>query len=68
MFFVGCLLPTACCLLASAFPSLALLAQAAPESGSDNTTIIRIVAGILAVACVVAIIVRRKKKASKEDW
>lgn len=44
------------------------LIQAAPESGSDNTTIIRIIAGVLAVVCVVAIIVRRKRKASKEDW
>ncbi len=44
------------------------LIQAAPESGSDNTTIIRIVAGVLALVCVAAILIRRKRKASKEDW
>ncbi len=44
------------------------LIQAAPESGSDNTTIIRIVAGVLALVCVAAIFIRRKRKASKEDW
>ena len=44
------------------------LIQAAPESGADNTTIIRIVAGVLALVCVVVILVRRKRKASKEDW
>ena len=44
------------------------LIQAAPESGSDNTTIIRIVAGALALVCVAAILIRRKRKASKEDW
>ena len=44
------------------------LIQAAPESGSDNTTIIRIVAGVLALVCVAAILMRRKRKASKEDW
>ena len=48
--------------------ALALLVQAAPEGGGDYTMIIRIVAGVLALACVVAIIVRRKRKASKEDW
>ena len=45
-----------------------LLAQATPETGTDNTTIIRIVAGVLALVCVVVIVLRRKKKASKEDW
>ena len=44
------------------------LFQATPETGSDNTTIIRVVAGVLALVCVVAIVVRRKRKASKEDW
>ncbi len=34
----------------------------------DNTTVIRIVAGVLAIVCVVVILVRRKRKASKEDW
>ena len=48
---------------------ISLLAQAAPETGGmGSTTIIRIVAGVLALVCVVAIILRRKKKASKEDW
>jgi len=45
-----------------------LLAQAASETGSDSTNLIRIVAGILALVCVVAILLRRKKKDSKEDW
>jgi len=44
------------------------LFQAAPETGSDSTNLIRIVAGILALVCVVAILLRRKKKDSKEDW
>ena len=49
--------------------SLALwLIQATPESGSDNTTIIRVIAGVAALVCVVAILARRKRKASKEDW
>lgn len=49
--------------------TLALLAQATPEaSGGDHTTIIRIVAGVLALVCVVAIVLRRKKKAEKEEW
>ena len=43
------------------------LLQATPESDS-NTTTIRIVAGVLALVCVVAILVRRKRKASKQDW
>ena len=44
------------------------LIQEAPASGSDNTTLIRIVAGVLALVCIAAILVRRKRKASKEDW
>ena len=44
------------------------LLQATPEDGSDSTTVIRIVAGVLALALVVVILLRRKKKASKEDW
>jgi LPXTG-motif cell wall-anchored protein len=44
------------------------LIQAAPETGGDSTTIIRIAAGALALVCVVVILVRRKRKASKEDW
>ena len=44
------------------------LLQAAPEGGSDNSTTIRVVAGILALVCVAVILVRRKRKASKEDW
>ena len=44
------------------------LLQTAPESGEDSTNLIRIVAGVLALAIVVFILVRRKKKASKEDW
>ncbi|MBI4484333.1 MAG: LPXTG cell wall anchor domain-containing protein [Acidobacteria bacterium] len=44
------------------------LTQATPESGSDSTTIIRVAAGVLALLCVVAILVRRKRKASKQDW
>lgn len=34
----------------------------------DATTIIRVVAGVLALLFVVAILVRRKRKASKQDW
>ena len=50
--------------------SLALwLFQATPDTPADSsTTMFRVVAGILAVAIVVIIFVRRKKKASKEDW
>jgi LPXTG-motif cell wall-anchored protein len=44
------------------------LLQETPETGSDNTTMIRIIAGVLALVCVVVILARRKKKASKEDW
>lgn len=44
------------------------LLQATPESGSDNTTTIRVIAGVLALVCVVVILVRRKRKASKQDW
>ena len=49
------------------FLALWLLQDAAQE-GSDSTTMIRVVAGVLALAIVVLILVRRKKKASKEDW
>jgi LPXTG-motif cell wall-anchored protein len=44
------------------------LLQETPESGSDNTTMIRVIAGVLALVCIVVILARRKKKASKEDW
>ena len=45
------------------------LLQETPESGTDSTTIIRIIAGVLALAVVIAILVRRKRKAAKEeDW
>ena len=44
------------------------LLQATPEGASDNTTTIRVVAGILALVCVAVILLRRKRKASKEDW
>jgi membrane protein DedA with SNARE-associated domain len=48
---------------------LTFLAQTAPEAGtSDRTMIIRIVTGVLALACVVILILRRKKKAAKEEW
>ena len=43
------------------------LAQAAPETGTDTTTVVRIVAGVLALVCIVVILVRRKRKASRED-
>ena len=45
-----------------------ILLQATPETGSDSTTIIRVGAGVLALLCVIAILVRRKRKASKQDW
>jgi len=49
--------------------SLALwLLQDAPDSGDGNINTIRIGAAILAIVAVVIIFVRRKKKASKEDW
>ncbi len=44
------------------------LMQAAPETGSDSTMTVQIVAGVLALALVVIILVRRKRKASKDDW
>ncbi len=44
------------------------LLQATPETGSDNTTMIRVGAGVLALVCIAVILVRRKRKASKEDW
>lgn len=48
---------------------LTFLAQAAPEAGtSDRTMIIRIIAGVLALACIIGIVLRRKKKAAKEEW
>jgi len=49
------------------FPALWFL-QATPDAGSDNTNIVRIIAGVLAIVCIVVIIMRRKRKASKEDW
>ncbi len=42
--------------------------QATPESGSDSTLMIRVVAGIAALAIVIFILIRRKRKASKDDW
>ena len=44
------------------------LMQVTPEGGSDSTTMIRIVAGVLALVLVIVILARRKRKASKEDW
>jgi LPXTG-motif cell wall-anchored protein len=44
------------------------LMQATPEAGSDPTMMIRVVAGVVALALVVLILVRRKRKASKDDW
>jgi LPXTG-motif cell wall-anchored protein len=45
------------------------LLQATPDTGGDSsTTMIRIGAGIVALALIVIVFVRRKKKASKEDW
>ena len=44
------------------------LIQATPDSGSDNTTMIQVGAGVLALVIVAIILVRRKRKASKEDW
>ena len=43
------------------------LAQAMPGD-IDSTTIIRLAAGVLALVLVVAILVRRKRKTSKQDW
>jgi len=46
-----------------------LLAQAAPEAASSGPSTIQIAAGVLAIACVVIIIMRRKGKQSKgDDW
>jgi LPXTG-motif cell wall-anchored protein len=44
------------------------LLQTTPEDGSDKTTTIRLVAGALALVCIAVILVRRKRKTSKEDW
>lgn len=44
------------------------LLQAAPDAGADSTNTIRYVAGGLALILIVVILVRRKRKASKEDW
>jgi len=44
------------------------LLQAAPEGAPDNTNTIRILAGVAALVCIAVILVRRKRKASKEDW
>jgi LPXTG-motif cell wall-anchored protein len=44
------------------------LLQETPDAGSDNSTMIRVIAGAVALAIVAVILVRRKKKASKEDW
>jgi len=45
------------------------LLQTASETPEDNTTTIRVIAGVLALVCVAIILIRRKKKASKEeDW
>jgi len=44
------------------------LLQEGSEGGLDNTSLIRIVAGALALALVAIILIRRKRKASKEDW
>ena len=44
------------------------LLQETPDAGSDNGTLIRVVAGGAALAIIAVILVRRKKKASKEDW
>jgi LPXTG-motif cell wall-anchored protein len=44
------------------------LLQATPDAAGDNSNTIRIVAGIAALAIVALILVRRKRKTSKEDW
>lgn len=48
--------------------SALILFQESTGGGMDTTNVIRIVAGVLALVCVVAIVLRRKKKASKEEW
>jgi LPXTG-motif cell wall-anchored protein len=44
------------------------LLQETPDTGSDNGTMIRVIAGAAALAIIAVILVRRKKKTSKEDW
>lgn len=44
------------------------LIQDSPDTSSDNSTLIRLGAGVLALVCIAFILVRRKRKASKEDW
>jgi LPXTG-motif cell wall-anchored protein len=44
------------------------LLQETPTAGSDNSNMIRVIAGVAALAIVAIILVRRKKKTSKEDW
>jgi LPXTG-motif cell wall-anchored protein len=44
------------------------LLQATPDAPNDNSNMIRVIAGAAALAIVAVILVRRKKKTSKEDW
>ncbi len=44
------------------------LLQETPEAGTDRTTIIRLGAGVLMLVVIAVIVLRRKRKASKEDW
>jgi LPXTG-motif cell wall-anchored protein len=49
--------------------SLALwFMQDVPETGSDSTTTVRVIAGVVALVLIVIILMRRKRKVSKEDW
>ena len=44
------------------------LLQATPDAANDNSTTIRVIAGVAALAVVAIILIRRKRKTSKEDW
>jgi len=44
------------------------LLQEPPNAGADNSTTIRVIAGVAALAVVAIILIRRKRKTSKEDW
>ena len=50
------------------FLALWLLQDAQEGAAGSDTTLLRVGAGVLALVIIVFILVRRKRKASKEDW
>jgi hypothetical protein len=47
------------------FTSKAIFLFRSPQEGMDNTTLIRLVAGILSVLCIGVLVFRRKVRASR---